>query len=630
MQPKAASLLFMNYVTLENVSKSYGEKVLLDQVDLRINRGDKVALIAQNGSGKTTLMKIMCGLVAPEGERAKVVVTPGIRIGFLDQEPEFLPGQTIREAIVTIDLPEIRAWASHQAAVHAEDDTAMHHAALQMDDHQAWDIESTIMQLLHQLHFYDLDKPIQFLSGGQKKRLSMAMVLLSRPDVLVLDEPTNHLDMKMVEWLENYLQQPDKTFLTVTHDRYFLDRVCNQIIELDRGKLRSFQGNYSDYLEKKAMIDENLLTMQEKAKQLMRKELEWIRRMPKARTTKNKARIDNFEHVKAAAARTIFKNQVELQIDMQRLGSKILECHNLGFAYQPEKWLIKNFTYKFPFQDRVGIVGPNGAGKSTFISLLTGVLTPTMGKIIHGDTLRIGHMHQDGLQVNTDKRIIDIVRDIADYIPLKGGGKLTAEQLLERFLFSRPQQQVFYSQISGGERRRLYLLTILMANPNMLILDEPTNDLDIITLNVLEDFLMEYPGVLILVSHDRYMLDKLADHLFVLEGEGMIKDFPGGYTAYSIWKESQEEEKSSATAEAKNGNSKSTSEAERQEMRKNLRRIEKSIEQLEQRKKELEGKFLLPDPALADLQQWDRELKETVIKLEEAEMTWMELVDLLA
>jgi len=619
----------MNYVTLESVSKSYGEKMLLDNIDLRVNRGDKIALIAQNGSGKTTLMKIMCGMVAAEGEHAKVLVSPGIRIGYLDQEPEFSSNETVRDAIIRIDLPEIKAWASHHTASMTADEDALHLAALQMDDHQAWDMESMIMQLLHQLHFDNLEKPISQLSGGQKKRLAMAMVILSRPDVLVLDEPTNHLDMAMVEWLEGYLQQPDRTFLTVTHDRYFLDRVCNQIIELDRGKLRSFQGNYSTYLEKKALIEESMLTSQDKAKQLMRKELEWIRRMPKARTTKNKARIDNFEDVKAAAARVLYKDKVELQIDMQRLGSKILECHHVGFAYEPEKWLIKNFTYKFPNQDRVGIVGPNGAGKSTFISLLTGMLKPTMGKIVHGDTLKIGHMHQEGLDVRVDKRIIDIVRDIADYIPLKGGGKMTAEQLLEKFLFTRPQQQVYYSQISGGERRRLYLLTILMGNPNMLILDEPTNDLDIVTLNVLEDFLMDYPGVLILASHDRYMLDKLADHIFVFEGQGVIKDFPGGYTAYSHWKAQQVAESKTIAAIAIDNSSgaPAKSETDRQEIRKALRRAEKSIEQLEAKKKELADKFLLPDPKLEDLQKWDRELKETIAKLEEVELVWMGLAE---
>ena len=617
----------MNYVTLESVSKSYGEKVLLDKIDLRVNRGDKIALIAQNGSGKTTLMKIMSSQVAAEGEHAKVLVSPGVRIGYLDQEPEFSSHETIRDAIVRIDLPEIKAWASHHTAATKADEEALHLAVLQMDDHQAWDMESMIMQLLHQLHFDDLEKPISQLSGGQKKRLAMAMVILSRPDVLILDEPTNHLDMAMVEWLENYLQQPDRTFLTVTHDRYFLDRVCNQIIELDRGKLRSFQGNYSVYLEKKAMIEENMLTSQEKAKQLMRKELEWIRRMPKARTTKNKARVDNFEDVKAAAARVLYKDKMELQIDMQRLGSKILECHHIGFGYEPEKWLIKNFSYKFPNLDRVGIVGPNGAGKSTFISLLTGMIRPTMGKIVHGDTLKIGHMHQEGLEVKADKRIIDIVRDIADYIPLKGGGKMTAEQLLEKFLFPRPQQQVYYSQISGGERRRLYLLTILMGNPNMLILDEPTNDLDIVTLNVLEDFLIDYPGVLILASHDRYMLDKLADHLFVFEGNGVIKDFPGGYTSYAHWKSHQVTETETGTSADTASKGPSKSESERQEMRKALRRAEKSIEQLEAKKKELAEKFLLPDPKLEDLQKWDRELKETIAKLQEVEMVWMELAE---
>lgn len=356
----------------------------------------------------------------------------------------------------------------------------------------------------------------------------------------------------------------------------------------------------------------------------MKKELDWIRRMPKARTTKNKARIDNFEHVKAAAARVLYQDSIKMEIDMQRLGSKILECHNVGFYYQPDKWLIKSFDFKFPTRDRVGIIGPNGAGKSTFISLLIGQLQPTQGKIVHGDTLRLGHMQQDGLKIPVDKRLIDIVRDIADYIPLKGGGKLTAEQLLERFLFPRPQQQVYYSQISGGERRRLYLLTILMANPNMLILDEPTNDLDIITLNVLEDFLMEYPGVLILASHDRYMLDKLADHIFVFEGDGIIKDFPGGYTAYSIWKESEEAEKI-VEAAVKNTSTQETPTIDRNEVRKALRRTEKSIEQLEATKTKLENNFLLPDPSLPDLQKWDKELHATIAQLHEMETTWLEL-----
>lgn len=618
----------MNCITLESVSKSYGEKVLLDDIDLRINRGDKIALIAQNGSGKTTLMRILSGIIAPEGEHAKVLISPGIRVGYLDQEPEFAPGLTIRDAILTIDLPEIKAWANHHNAAVSADEEALIHSAVHMDDHNAWDVESTIMTLLHQLHFEDPDKEISKLSGGQKKRLALAMVILARHDVVILDEPTNHLDMMMVEWLENFLQQSDKTFLVVTHDRYFLDRVCNQILELDRGVLRSYQGNYSDYLEKKATLLESMQSSQEKAKQLMKKELDWIRRMPKARTTKNKARIDNFEVVKASAARVIYRDTVQMEIDMQRLGSKILECHNLGFYYEPENWLIRKFDYKFPNRDRVGIIGPNGAGKSTIIKLLTGEVKPTAGKVVHGDTLKIGHMKQDGLRIEVDKRLIDIIRDIADYIPLKGGGKITAEQLLERFLFPRPQQQVYYSQISGGERRRLYLLTILMSNPNMLILDEPTNDLDILTLNVLEDFLMDFPGVVLLASHDRYMLDKLADHLFVMEGDGFIRDFPGGYTAYSIFKENLLNEANVAGIDKVNI-SQEASGIDRQEVRKTLRRHEKVIAQLEQTKKKLEENFLKPDPKLEDLQRWDKDLKETVSQLQDLEIKWMELAELL-
>ncbi len=614
----------MNYITLESVSKSFGEKILLDKIDLRVNKGDKIALIAQNGSGKTTMMKIMSGTIAAEGEHAKVLVAPGIRIGYLDQEPDLDPNHTILETLMEINLPEIKAWAEHHNATVSGDAGALQTAAIKMDDHHAWDIESNMLQLLHQLHLEDQDKLVKHLSGGQRKRLALAHIILSRPDVLILDEPTNHLDMSMVEWLEEYLQQPDKTFLTVTHDRYFLDRVCNQILELDKGSIRTFQGNYSDYLEKKALISETMQSMQEKAKQLMKKELEWIRRMPKARTTKNKARIDNFENVKASAARVIYQDSVKMQIDMHRLGSKILECHNVGFYFDPERWLIKGFDYKFKNQDRIGLIGPNGAGKSTFISLLTGEMTPKAGKIVHGDTLRIGHMKQEGLYVPADKRIIDIVRDIADYIPLKGGGKITAEQLLERFLFLRPQQQVYYSQISGGERRRLYLLTILMANPNMLILDEPTNDLDILTLNVLEDFLMDYPGVVILASHDRYMLDKLADHLFVLDGDGGIKDYPGGYTSYSVWKDNQSDENDPVM---NSPDAPTTPSIDRQEVRKALRRVEKSLEQLVDQKQRLEENFLLPDPPLEDLQRWDRELKETTTKIQDMESQWMELAE---
>lgn len=611
----------MNYITLENVSKSYGNKVLLDNIDFRLNKGDRIALIAQNGSGKTTLMKIMASKIAAEGEKARVMVSPGVRVIYLDQEPELNPEHTVLETILGIDTAKMQAWAKYYHAQKASNEKLMQEASLALDDNHAWDMESVIFQMLHKVHLRNPQQTVSSLSGGQKKRLALTCVILSEPDVIILDEPTNHLDMHMVEWLEEYLVESDRTFLTVTHDRYFLDRVCNQIIELDRGELRSYQGNYSEYLEKKALLLENQQTVQEKAKQLFKKELEWIRRMPKARTTKNKARVDNFENVKASAARVLYQDTVKMHIDMQRLGSKILECHHVGFYYQPDQWLIKDFSYKFANGERVGLIGPNGAGKSTFISMLTGVLRPTAGKIVHGETLRIGHMHQDGLVVKSDKRLIDIVREVADYIPLKGGGKLTAEQLLERFLFPRSQQQVYYSQISGGERRRLYLLTILMANPNMLILDEPTNDLDIITLNVLEDFLMEYPGVVILASHDRYMLDKLADHIFVLEGQGVIKDFPGGYSAYFASLASKPAE---STSKKETPAAASTSNAAREDIRKSLRRAEKSIAQLEERKKKLQEMFLTPDPKLEDLQKWDKELHQVNASLEVAEAEWME------
>ncbi|MEM9823881.1 MAG: ABC-F family ATP-binding cassette domain-containing protein, partial [Bacteroidota bacterium] len=522
----------MNYLSLENVSKTYGDKVLFKNLDLQISMGDKVALVAKNGTGKTTLLKVIAGIEAGEGETCKIQVRKGIRIGFLEQEPVFLPGQTITDAVFDSDHEMIRVTKRYAASLlHPADEKEMEQALAQMDDLKAWDFEARMKEILFKLKIERLDQQVSTLSGGQKKRLALAKLLIEDPEFLILDEPTNHLDLDMIEWLENYLQQAKLTVFMVTHDRYFLERVCNTIVELDRGILYKYRGSYSDFLEKKSMRQENESTVLDKTKKLMRKELEWIRRQPKARGTKAKSRVDKFFEIKEKAGQKLDNDRMQIDIKGSRLGSKIIEAHNISKSFDDFK-IVENFSYKFKKKERVGIVGPNGVGKTTFLKLLTKSIRPDHGKVIVGDTVVFGYYTQAGIQGAEDKKVIDVVRDVAEYIPLEKGQKLTAINLLDRFLFSREQHQVQVAQLSGGERRRLYLLTVLMENPNFLILDEPTNDLDILTLNILEEFLMDFPGCLIVVSHDRYFMDKLVDHLFILEGKGRVKDYNGNYSDY--------------------------------------------------------------------------------------------------
>ncbi|MCL4131752.1 UNVERIFIED_CONTAM: hypothetical protein GTU68_036279 [Idotea baltica] len=488
-----------------------------------------------------------------------------------------------------------------------------------MEQHHAWDTESYIFELFHKLKFFDFEQEVNSLSGGQQKRLSLGLLLLSDPDVYILDEPTNHLDIEMIEWLENFLTVGNRTFLMVTHDRYFLDRVCNEIIELYQEKIFTYRGNYSDYLEKKTALQDNQSIQQDKTNKLLKKELEWVRRMPQARTTKSKSRTDAYYSLKAETAKKIYDDTVQMEIDITRLGTKILEFHNVHKELGGKK-LIANFSYKFARNDRVGIIGPNGVGKSTLLKLISATFTPDQGKVVVGDTVRIGLYKQDGLVLKQDRRVIDVIRDIAEYLPLKGGRKVTAETLLERFLFPRSQQQVYFSQLSGGERRRLYLLTILMDNPNFLILDEPTNDLDIVTINVLEEFLLQFKGCLIIVSHDRFMLDKMVDHLFIFEGAGKIKDFPGSYTSYL---QSTTQKKHNATADKK-GNKSSGNDYEK---RKELKRVEKAIEKLTKEKKNIHDRFATEDLSIDDSTQLGRRLKEIDDDIEINEEKWMDLVE---
>jgi ABC transport system ATP-binding/permease protein len=625
----------VNYLKLEDVSKMYGEKVLFDNIALQVNQGQKVALVAKNGSGKTTLLRVIAGKEPAEGETAEVYLHRDVRIGFLDQDPEFFEQHTILEAVLDSDNEMIQAVRAYEhAMLFPEDTAAMEKAVATMDNLKAWDFEARIREVLTKLEVSDFNQLVSTLSGGQKKRLALAKLIIEEPEFLILDEPTNHLDLDMIEWLEEYLQQPKITLFMVTHDRYFLERVCNIIVELDRGKLYRYTGSYSDFLEKKTTRHEVESAELEKNKKLLKRELNWVRRMPKARGTKAKSRVNAFEELQEEVSQ--YKPEEEMRIDIkgQRLGKKILEAHNIGKAYG-DKVLVEGFSYKFKKQERVGIVGPNGVGKTTFLQLLTKDIRTDSGKVVVGGNTVFGYYSQSGIQLKADKRVIDVIQDIAEYIPLEKGQKLTAPQLLDRFLFSRKQQQVYVSQLSGGERRRLYLLTVLMENPNFLILDEPTNDLDIITLNVLEDFLMDFPGCIIIVSHDRYFMDKIVDHLFVFEGEGHIRDFPGNYTQYREVKKREERERrqqerqlEEAAAHPSAPKPKTKPSALSQEERKELRRLEKQILQLEERKGSLTEQFNAPDLAPEKITELSKELSIINEELEDKELRWMELAEM--
>ena len=472
------------------------------------------------------------------------------------------------------------------------------------------------------------------LSGGQKKRLALAQILIDEPEFLILDEPTNHLDLDMIEWLEEYLQSPNLTLFMVTHDRYFLERVCNNIIELDTGVIYKYKGNYSDFLVAKEAREENQAVVLDKTKKLMGKELEWMRRQPKARGTKAKSRIDSFYKIEEKASQKISKDKIHIDVKGSRLGSKILEANYISKSYG-DLILVKDFAYKFKKGEKVGIVGPNGAGKSTLLKMLTQEIRPDSGKVVVGGTVVFGHYTQDGIQLESDKRVIDVVRDIAEYIPLEKGNKLTAESLLERFLFSRKQQQVYVSKLSGGEKRRLHLLTILMENPNFLILDEPTNDLDIITLNILEDFLMDFPGCVLVVTHDRFFMDKIVDHLFIFEGDGKIRDYNGQYSDYRVLHKEELEEARQAERDRQKRIIKPTNEKPKDEKpklsyeeRKEFNRLEKQISVLEEKKEKITEQFNNPNLTPEEIQKLSIQLGELKNGIEEKEMRWMELAEL--
>jgi len=620
----------MQYLSLENVSRSYGDKVLFRNVNLSISKGDKIALVAKNGSGKTTLLKVIGGEEGSDGENAKIIISKEIKTAILKQDPTFDPNATVLETIFDSDNEAIIAVRDYEKALNAKDDALLQKCVTRLEDLKAWDLEAKIHEILHKLLLSDVEQKTGQMSGGQKKRLALAKILIEEPDFLILDEPTNHLDMEMIEWLENFLQQPNLTLFMVTHDRYFLERVCNEIIELDNGVTYIYRGNYSQYLEKREARIMNDAVNLEKTKKLFSKELEWMRRQPQARSTKAKSRIDDFYEIKEKAQVRLANDDMKINIQASRLGSKILEAHSIVKSFGDKK-ILDGFTYKFKKGERIGIIGQNGTGKSTFIKLLTQEIKPDGGKIVVGDTIVFGYYTQDGLVVNEDKMVIDVIRDIAEYIPLDKGQKISAESMLERFLFPRPQQRVYVSQLSGGEKRRLYLLTILMKNPNFLILDEPTNDLDIITLNVLEEYLADFPGCLIIVTHDRYFMDKLVDHLFILEGNAKLKDFNGTYSDYRDLKKAEEKEKydkPSSTVAALEVNEESRGKASF-EQRKDFARIEKEIKKLEERKAALTLKFDDASLSPEKIMELSKELDSIVIQLEDKELKWFELADLM-
>jgi ATP-binding cassette subfamily F protein uup len=627
----------MNLLSVEDLSKSYGEKKLFKDISFGIEQGQKVALIAKNGTGKSTLMKILAGQdVADSG---KVTLRRDIRVAYLDQNPYFPPESTVFESAFHSDMPLLKivreyerclAEVSMESGAGSQDKERQLQAAMvKMDETNAWDYESRIKQVLSTFRIHHFEQKIKELSGGQVKRLALAHALIDEPDFLLLDEPTNHLDIDMVEWLEDFLSRSSITLLLVTHDRYFLDNLCTEIIELDNGNLHSYEGNYSYFVEKKAEREFNEGRELDKTRSLMRSELDWVRRMPKARTTKSKARLNAFDDIKEKAAGKKKEEALSLNIKMNRIGGKVLEMKKVYKNYGDLK-ILNSFDYTFKTGERIGVVGKNGSGKTTFLNLLTSKEPADSGKINVGDTVIFGYYSQEGLKLKEDKRVIEVVKSIADVIPLADGTKVTASSFLTMFQFAPEVQHTFVSKLSGGEKRRLFLLTVLMKNPNFLILDEPTNDLDLITLNILEDFLLHYRGCLLVVSHDRYFMNKLVDHLFIFEGNGKVKDFNGTYAEWREAKEAaekkedrkQREEKATAKVEAKRADEKpKMSFKEKFE----LEQLEKDIAALESEKKDLNNKLAAGSNNHKELLEWSSRIEVVINLLDEKSFRWLEL-----
>ena len=611
----------MNYLNVENISKSYGEVTLFKGITFSIHKGQKIAFIAKNGTGKTSILKIISG--EDSSDSGNITYRKNIAVSFLSQDPKFDDSLTIEQSIFNSENPILKVIANYEKAILKSEDEENYQKAFEdMELFQAWDFETQYKQILFKLKLDKINQKVGELSGGQKKRLSLANALINKPDLLVLDEPTNHLDLEMIEWLESYFAKENITLFMVTHDRYFLERVCNEILELDQGELHSYKGNYSYYLDKRKDRVERQAIEHGKVKQLFKKELSWMRKQPKARTTKSKSRIDDFKEIKQRAQQRRVEHEVQLELNMERLGTKIVELVKVSKSYE-EKVILDQFNYMFQRGERVGIIGKNGTGKSTFLDILTGKTGPESGKIIIGDTVKFGYYTQNGIKVKEDQKVIDVVRDFGDFIPLKKGKQISAQQLLERFLFSRQKQYDFVEKLSGGERKRLYLCTILIQNPNFLILDEPTNDLDIVTLNVLESFLLDFPGCVIVVSHDRYFMDKVVDHLLVFKGNGDVEDFPGNYSDYRSYEDSKpvfkKEPKKEKIWKGSSKNKLSYNEE------KELKNIETKIKSLVYKKKELEKEFVNDSLSQDKILLMSKELEKVINEINTREERWFEL-----
>jgi ATP-binding cassette subfamily F protein uup len=613
----------MNYLSVEDLSKMYGEKTLFSNITFGLHRGDKVGLIARNGSGKTTLLKVLAGIETPD--TGNVIFRKDIKVGLLMQEAHFEPHLSILDAVFSSDTEIFRVVKSYEEALENEDHeklTALYDSMERLD---AWNLEHKVKEILGRLGLERLSAKVGTLSGGQQKRIALAKLLIENPDLLILDEPTNHLDIEMISWLEEYLSSANTTLFMVTHDRYFLDAVTNRILEIDRGELHSYKGNYGYFLEKREERYANMSSQKQKAEGLLKKELEWFRRQPKARTTKSKARIDAIDDIKQAASVKTTEEKAKIDTQMERLGSKILEFHNASKSFG-DKVLFNGFNYKFGRNDFVGLVGKNGSGKSTLINMMLGRIPPDTGKIVVGETVKFSLYSQEGLQGGLDQRVIEVVKNIAEVFPLKGGKTISAAQMLERFLFPRDMHYLRVDQLSGGERKRLHLVQELMNNPNFLILDEPTNDLDILTINVLEEFLLSYPGCLVIASHDRFFLDRLVHHVFSLDFSEEIKDFPGNYTQYEEWKKAQKSV-SGSSAKPKEEPKKETkvkTKLSYNEQRE-FEALELEIPKLEQRKVELTQALSEASDNHEKIIQISDELTAVIADLDTKELRWLEL-----
>jgi len=622
----------MNVLSVHKVSKRFGERLLFNDLGFGLQLGQKAGLVAANGAGKSTLLKILMDKEQPDD--GEVVFRKDLRVGFLSQEDDLDPSKTVMEEVLRGDSEELKVVRRYSELLEAG---GMHpdfeHAMERMHELNAWDFEGRISEILGKLGIQQRTAQIASCSGGQRKRIQLARVLLENPDFLILDEPTNHLDLQMIEWLEDYLFRANLTLLLVTHDRYFLESVCDTILELDRGRIFVHEGNFSAYMEQKADREAQLESTVEKARNLYRRELEWVRKMPQARGTKQKARLQAFDKTKEVAFTNLDKKTMRPSVNTERLGTKIIELHKVAKSYG-DKLLLQGFSYNFLRGERAGLVGPNGTGKTTLLKIIGTEVEPDAGKVVVGETVKIGWYKQDGLPEGmAQKKVIDVVRDIAEYIPLKKGQQMTAAQLLEQFLFPRDVHYRYAYTLSGGERKRLYLLTILMSNPNFLILDEPTNDLDIATMTVLEDFLLDFEGCVLVVSHDRYFLDKICQHVFAFEEAGTIKDFPGNYTEYREWRTAQLREKKSepvVLTETKPSEEPKIDVAKTKLSYKEkleFEQLDKQIPELEQRREQMNAQLAEGAVAASDQASFFKDLSTLSEEIEGKTMRWLELAE---